>query len=157
MNTRDCALCGAAIPHERRGDAILCSRRCAAIRAGRNHRLRHPERVKAARDIQNSHSSRRILSRTKSRAKKAGLPFDLTLADIVIPERCPILDIPLRERTGRGGALRDSPSVDRKVPELGYVKGNVGIISHAANWLKSNATLDQLQRLVAYMEADRGR
>lgn len=152
MNTRDCAHCGAPIPHARRADALYCSDKCGSRSRSAAFSVRHHERILANRELQNSKTERRILSRTKSRAKLAGIPFDLTLSDIVVPALCPILGIPLRERTGRGRELADSPSVDRKVPSLGYVRGNVGIISHAANLLKSNATLEHLKALVDYLE-----
>lgn len=90
------------------------------------------------------------LNNIKFRAKKKGLPFDITLDDLVFPEMCPVLGIPLR---ARAGAFHDnSPSIDRNVPELGYVKGNVSIMSYRANRLKMHATLDELRRLVAYLE-----
>jgi hypothetical protein len=38
----------------------------------------------------------------------------------------------------------NSPSLDRIVPEVGYIDGNVRVISDRANRLKSNRTLVQL-------------
>jgi len=46
------------------------------------------------------------------------------------------------------GARPDSPSVDRIRPELGYVPGNVAVISVKANFIKGNATAAEI-RLVA--------
>ena len=46
----------------------------------------------------------------------------------------------------------NSPSVDRVVPSLGYVKGNVHVISHRANSMKSDATIENVRALLAYME-----
>jgi hypothetical protein len=64
----------------------------------------------------------------KARAKKLGVPFSLTLRDIVIPERCPVLDIPLQS-TCR--ACSDgSPTLDRIDASRGYIVGNVMVISH---------------------------
>lgn len=60
------------------------------------------------------------------------------------------------DRQGQGGGGRhNSPSLDRRDPSLGYVKGNVGVISDRANLLKSNMTLEELKKLVSYMEAER--
>ena len=36
-----------------------------------------------------------MLSRAKKRAKELNLPFNITLDDIIIPNLCPILEIPL--------------------------------------------------------------
>jgi uncharacterized protein YejL (UPF0352 family) len=38
-----------------------------------------------------------------------------------------------------------SPQLDRLVPELGYVVGNVAVISRLANTIKSNATPQQIR------------
>jgi hypothetical protein len=78
----------------------------------------------------------------KYRAKKAGLPFDEDLSDIVIPEFCPILGLRLSKGTGKACAA--SPSLDRIVPSLGYVKGNRWVISNRANTMKNDATLDEI-------------
>ena len=79
----------------------------------------------------------------RQRAKKLGLDFDLTLEDIVVPKFCPILGIELRH--GFKDSSREcSPSVDRILPEKGYVRDNIQVISYLANRMKNNATLEQL-------------
>ena len=45
-----------------------------------------------------------------------------------------------------------SPSIDRIIPELGYVKGNVQIICMLANRIKSNATPDQVIQVGTYFK-----
>ena len=80
----------------------------------------------------------RMLARAKNRAKAKGLDFDLELSDIVIPEVCPLLGIPLIK--GDGKIHDGSPSLDRKDPKRGYTKDNVWIISQLANKIKNNAT-----------------
>ncbi len=90
-----------------------------------------------------------LLGRARRNARKHRLPFDLTIDDIHIPSVCPVLGIKL---AWSDNDRDDSyPSVDKVIPELGYVKGNVSIISWRANWLKSNATLDELKALVVYV------
>ena len=78
------------------------------------------------------------LVRIRNRCKKEGIPFDLTIEDVKRPELCPYLGVPLEIAT------RYSPSVDRKQPKLGYVKGNVEVISFKANQMKSDATIEEL-------------
>jgi|ERR1700676_3662823 len=87
-----------------------------------------------------------MVRRAKHRAKILNLPFDLTPDDINIPETCPIFGIKLQVATGRHDD--SSPALDRIIPELGYVKGNVMVISQRANVLKRDASLEELQMLV---------
>jgi hypothetical protein len=90
------------------------------------------------------------LNNIKHRAKKKGLPFNLTLDDLPVPDRCPILGIPLFMRSG---SFHDhSPSIDRLVAEKGYVRGNVAVVSYRANRIKDYGTLDELRKVVAYLE-----
>lgn len=94
-------------------------------------------------------------SRLLRRARENALPFDLTwqfLHDIA-PEVCPALGIPLLYTRGVAGAVRfDSPSVDRNIPSLGYVTDNVSVISQRANQIKTNATIDEVRAVLAWME-----
>ena len=76
--------------------------------------------------------------------------FNITIEDINIPEKCPVLGIPLVLHKGEGkGPKYDSPSVDRIDSNLGYVKGNVRVISWRANTLKSNANYTEILALYA--------
>lgn len=90
----------------------------------------------------------RILAQAKSNSK--GRTFDLEHADIVIPERCPVLGIPLDCAKQRPSP--NAPSIDRIDNTKGYVKGNVGIISWKANSLKGAVTLPELRLLVRALE-----
>ena len=86
--------------------------------------------------------SLRLLQDARRRARKAGLPCNLTIEDVSIPAMCPVLNIPILRPGGK--TCNNSPSVDRIIPELGYVRGNVQVISYMANAMKRNATIDQL-------------
>lgn len=91
-------------------------------------------------------------SRAKYRAAHKGREFTITKEDIVIPERCPLLGIPLVCHRGKGSQQGNSPSLDRKDPEKGYIKGNVWVISNRANTLKNDATIKELKMLVENLE-----
>lgn len=91
----------------------------------------------------------RLLKNAKVRATALGLPFNLTLEDITLPEVCPVLGLPIV--FGRGQVQPGSPTVDRVVPEKGYVKGNVCVISHRANQIKSNGTIEEHEAVLRYM------
>lgn len=96
--------------------------------------------------------SRVCLSAIRSRAKKKGIPFDLVEADLVVPTHCPVLGIPLVPRSG--SFCDNSPSVDRLIPELGYVKGNCRVISYRANRIKCHATIEDLEKILDYMRRE---
>lgn len=86
-----------------------------------------------------------MLRHAKNRADKANIPFNITLDDLIIPERCPILETPLNWRESiRWDHPENVPSLDKIIPEKGYVKGNVCIISMMANTMKQNASFEQL-------------
>jgi len=87
-----------------------------------------------------------MLHTARASAKKRGQKCTITDADIIIPATCPLLNIPLEKS---GGVRTDaSPSLDRIDSKLGYIPGNVWVISWRANRLKNNATLEELQMLV---------
>lgn len=81
-------------------------------------------------------------SSAKSRAKSGNLPFNIEKSDIKIPEECPILKIKLKRTDGSASA--NSPTLDKIIPSLGYIKGNIQVISYMANIMKSNATPEEI-------------
>lgn len=88
-----------------------------------------------------------MLQAARSRARRLGLLCTITVDDIVIPETCPILGIRLVVKTGDKGPAQSSPSLDRVIPELGYVPGNVIVISVRANAMKRDGSLQELMQL----------
>lgn len=80
----------------------------------------------------------------RKRAKIENIPFNLEISDIIIPEICPILETKIIHEEGPDNLY--SPSVDKLVPELGYVKGNIKVISRKANMMKLNANFDELRK-----------
>ena len=93
-----------------------------------------------------------VVYEARKRAKKFGLECTITAEDIVIPEICPVLGIKLVR--GKTDKNRDgSPSLDRIVPELGYVPGNIAVMSYRANRIKNNGTADEHRRIADWMDA----
>lgn len=93
--------------------------------------------------------------RTKWAASAKGLDFDLDPEDLKIPEFCEVLGlrivVKMPETGGRRGAKDEAASVDRLNSSLGYVKGNVRIISNLANTIKNFGTARQHELVAAYM------
>ncbi len=133
-----CDTCGktflfkGGLAHFNRNKNHYCSTDCQNIKHGLSRRNNTDKRYD-------------IWCGVKKRAKKNGTEFSLELADIpVIPEYCPVLGIKIIANK-LAGPLDSSPSLDRINPKLGYIKGNVRIISNRANRIKSDATLEELK------------
>jgi len=79
----------------------------------------------------------------RTRASRAGIPFNLDPDDVIAPDYCPVLGIALHK--GQGMGPKDySPSVDRIDPSKGYVKGNVLVVSQRANRIKQDASPSEI-------------
>ncbi|MFZ9725627.1 MAG: hypothetical protein ACO3EH_00340 [Ilumatobacteraceae bacterium] len=91
-----------------------------------------------------------MLRGARCRARAARLPFAITIDDIAIPKRCPVFGTPLV----RGGmwVTPHNPSLDRIVPELGYVPGNIAVISHRANLIKSTGTAKEHRKIADWID-----
>lgn len=101
----------------------------------------------------NNNPQKQIIAAARARARVQGVPFNLTVDDIVIPSFCPVLGTPLVwDRWPKNKREKQNvPSLDRMIPKLGYVKGNVRVISWRANWIKNDGTLEEFEKLVRYM------
>ncbi len=89
-----------------------------------------------------------MLAKARQRAKQFNVPCTVVRADIehalaAAAGRCAVLGILLVRGTRQAHA--NSPSLDRIEPQFGYVPGNIRVISHRANWLKLDATHEELQ------------
>ena len=75
------------------------------------------------------------LARCRQRAAKKGFSCDIDASDLLpLPEFCSVFGVRLDYNAGP--EKRVHAAVDKIIPALGYVKGNVRIISNAANWAK---------------------
>lgn len=70
---------------------------------------------------------------------------------IIAPTKCPILGVPLVFGGGKSGPLPNGYSVDRIVPENGYVRENIQIISVKANMIKTNASREELRKFAVWV------
>lgn len=107
----------------------------------------NPERALNQRESRRKRNPELFLWRqARDRAKLKGLEFTIAPKDIEIPTHCPILGILLKHCRGKAGP--ESPSLDRIDSSLGYFKENIRVISHRANTLKRDGTLEEFKLLV---------
>ena len=97
-----------------------------------------------------------LLRDSKKRAERQGVPYDITKEYLrsIIPKdnMCPILKVPFNYERGRGyQAHPHAMSLDRIIPSLGYVEGNVMWISHRANTIKGEATAKEVCLVGLYL------
>lgn len=126
--------------------------RARCVATVKRHAADFPELVKqinrrSTQKYREHHRRRVMLQNAKYRAQREGIAFDITEKDVPIPFVCPVLGIPLVKQHGVLGP--NSPSIDRIRPTLGYTKGNVVVISHLANRLKSDETDPQIFEAIA--------
>ncbi len=138
--------------------AAICKGLCASC-YGKSEYLADPEKFKTRSRNNSRRPEVKIRARqrkldnpaldlfygAKKRSKQTGILFDIDMDDVIIPERCPILGVPLKNHRGSPGPGPDSPTIDRIIPDKGYTKGNIQIISLRANIMKSDATPTQLR------------
>lgn len=89
------------------------------------------------------------------RAEARGIEFDLDTEYLhtIAPDYCPIFKMPLRWLYSDTRLAADnSPSLDRIIPDRGYVRGNVAWISNKANQIKSNATAEEIYAVAKWTE-----
>lgn len=137
-----CKECGVEIP-------VLKGHRCKeycsqSCKSKCTNKHRNPYRV--------------VFDNCKARVKREGVwNFELNFDTTEFPEYCPYLGIKLDYSYGKGAIKDNSPSFDRKDSTKGYTKDNVEIISHKANTMKSNASVeDQLEFAKAILLRHRG-
>lgn len=90
----------------------------------------------------------RALQGARYRAKRDNVTYNLTKEYLlsITPDQCPIFHTPFiwgASGMGVGKTKQDAPTLDRIVPELGYVEGNVAFISYRANRIKDNGTMEE--------------
>lgn len=97
----------------------------------------------------------KMFQHARSRAKKEKLPFTLKLQDIKIPEFCPVFKN-IQLKTNNRIINDSSPSLDKLIPEKGYTRENVRVISFKANRMKQNVKFQDIKRLGEWLENELG-
>jgi hypothetical protein len=98
----------------------------------------------------------RMLTSAKNRAKKKNIPFniDKEYLNSIYPKdnKCPVLDVPFQ--LGNLSEIKKTkdyaPSLDRIIPEKGYIKNNLVIVSSISNRVKNNVSIETLEKILNF-------
>lgn len=98
-----------------------------------------------------------FLRAVRARARNKNLPFNLDKDYLlsIATDECPVFKFPFDWGIDGKGHDPKGPSLDRVIPELGYVKGNVVFISILANTIKSNVTEKELYAVADWLHDKR--
>lgn len=141
-----CQTCGIELVGKRKK---YCSKICSVRGYQKNNRETYLASQKLRHEKDKLKDPRiAIFSGIKARAKSKGWEFNITIEDIDVPEYCPILGIKL-ERSN-SGCNPNSPSVDRIDSTKGYIKGNIVVTSNRANFLKKDASIEELEKILDF-------
>lgn len=86
-------------------------------------------------------------------SKREGSKWDFTISieDVEFVTHCPVLGVKLDWFASK--RCENSPSYDRIDPKLGYVRGNVAIISMRANRIKNDGSAEDHRKIYQWMTA----
>ncbi len=89
----------------------------------------------------------------RARSKEQDVPFSITNEYIlsITSDTCPVLGTKFIF-IGGSSISKHSPSIDKIIPALGYVEGNVAVISARANMIKSNASYEEVQQVADWLK-----
>lgn len=119
-------------------------RQIAQTRAARTRRRLEQPRAEMLGALKRS-------AKTLTNSRGRAVDFDLTEADLGWPTHCPVLGIKLNYP----GEFTHDPagaSFDRLDISLGYVRGNVIVVSRRANALRKDGTPTELRAVADFYE-----
>lgn len=122
------------------------------IKKNSEYQKTHPDvRKRASRKYRETSWRKNSIGAAKNRAKKKGIPFDKNLCESDLSESmtCPCCNRTMKVESKQ--AENASPTVDKIIPELGYIKGNIIALCYRCNRLKSDATPEELEMIAKFM------
>ena len=103
--------------------------------------------------MKKSNHFKTYLSHKRSQCQASGVTFTLGEKDLPpVPDKCPVLGIPLARTRGFSRFDDFTPSLDRITPSRGYTPGNVVWVSFRANRIKTDAHWTEVRRVADFYE-----
>jgi len=129
-------------------DRFFCSRSCTSSHANRFHTTRRVPASQWGNQYSKKGEFAEILKRCRTRAKKAGKPFDIDddyLIEIWEKQNglCSYTKIPMIKPKWNSKKQPNLASLDRIDSSNGYVKGNVQFVCYSINIAKNDFTEEQ--------------
>ena len=137
---RPCVECGRMLP-------FSMYHKHKACKFGVNSVCKECRKPKSKKSYAGRTTEEKLLDGAKQRAKTYNRDFNLEVSDIIIGNVCPVLKQPFGKSN-----TEMAPTLDRINNGYGYVKGNVRVISKKANRLKSNASIEDVEKVLDYMK-----
>ena len=124
------------------------------IKGGRRFGKCNDCEVTRARDRYLDNPIPQMLSNSRIRAQKKSIPhtIDASYLEKIWPKdnKCPVLGNKFEMGYKNGKSKNLSPSLDRIIPKKGYVYGNLVIVSDIVNRLKSDAKLEDMEKILKF-------
>lgn len=130
----------------------ICNRSRARVWYKNNYAGKRSEYVERVRKSRKLDPIGLLLRQAKYRAKGKGIEFSIGRDDVEWSAVCPVFGFPIYY--GGNGTKMPGPnsaSMDRVDNDKGYIPGNVVVISHRANAIKRDASLDELQAITKWL------
>lgn len=104
----------------------------------------------------------KLVAMAKNRSKEKKLPFNIDTQYLVEMweiqgGKCCISGREFSLDSGKNRVNQDTPSLDRITPSLGYVKGNVRLVTYHTNVALSEFGLEALYQLIADIQNNKGK
>jgi hypothetical protein len=97
----------------------------------------------------------KLFNTAKRRSKKKGIQFTIKVTDILIPDFCPLLNIPISKMWGNVTENNfnrfNKPSLDRIDPRIGYTPENIIVMSYRANMIKGDGFPDEHRKIADFL------
>jgi hypothetical protein len=160
LSKKPCKKCGTHEKYASNNHCVFClkeKQRLNGNKYAKKYRQSHKDELKERNKSEYDKFGKRFIylmwSRAKKRAEEKSIDFDIEISDIIIPDICPVLGVQLSvSKSGRGPGDM-SPSLDRIDSKIGYIKGNIKVISFKANRIKSDAEIDDVEKVLIYMKS----
>lgn len=145
---KTCIKCDSRERWRSNGSCVYCTRKFTSKYMPLYIERNKGKLLASRRQWNHNNPEKAMIQRARRRARQLGVPFMITWQDIKIPDECPVLNITLDRCLGQDNA----PSLDRVRNSEGYVVGNVIVVSHRVNRIKSDASIDELIAISRYYE-----